>query len=104
LEFLRRALTSVVSLIKAIKDWVCREAQEIQDFLVEMRDRPPTKREFVVLARVVGNIPGAVITGMFFMAAQVNAPAAMGVGVVLLFISLVAYKWGTRGGDETFQL
>jgi hypothetical protein len=93
----------VKRLWQFLKDlWAWGEAKvlEVVAAVKEMATRKPTKPEFLILQRIIPALPAAVITGFFFMAASLNALAAMIVGIVLIGLSLVAFKWATQEGVE----
>jgi hypothetical protein len=81
-------------------NWLSRHAQEMKSWVCDLAIRPPTKQEKQFLVRFPAGMISAVITGMFFMAASLSPGVAMVIGVALILVSLVIYKWASGPDTE----
>ena len=87
-------------LISTLWSRVAHEIHELKLWICDLSGRVPTKQEKQFLVRFPAGMISAVITGMYFMAASLNPSVAMFIGVVLIIVSLMIYKWASGPDTE----
>ena len=88
------------SVINKVYNFLAKHAGELHTWVCDLASRPPTKQEKQFLVRFPAGMISAVITGMFFMAASLSPGVAMVIGVALILVSLVIYKWASGPDTE----